>query len=218
MLLRICTLCLLTMVAVPAAELKLGNGSIVAYEKMDVTIEAPMTFLTLTNADGIKAYRYSEIDLKALPAKDQADVAAYVAKKLRERMIIKNDKWIHRDEMLLNADPRYAAPAGKLVKFGPSLIEFKNTTDHMVTIGVRANDKGWEMHLEAGKKKGYEVPNGKVFYIMAQESEDGTQLVVQKSAPVDMQKVHLEVTILSSSEIPPGEMGTIDIPAQYQVH
>jgi hypothetical protein len=119
--------------------------------------------------------------------------------------------------VLLNGDPRYAAK-GKLAKIGPSILTFTNTTDKTVTIGVRCEDKGYEMHVEAGKSKGYQVQNGKVAYILAQESDDGRKLVVQKSEPLDLKNLNMKVTIVRTEAIPPGEIGSIDIPEKYQVH
>ena len=54
-------------------------------------------------------------------------------------------------------------------------------------------------------------------YIMAQESRDGKSLIVQSSKDQEMQNVRLTVTIVQSDQIPPAELGSIAIPAEYQV-
>jgi hypothetical protein len=41
--------------------------------------------------------------------------------------------------------------------------------------------------------------------------------MVQKSKPVELKHMHYEVTIVTSDKIPPGELGTIPIPQEYQV-
>ncbi len=118
--------------------------------------------------------------------------------------------------MLLKTDPRYAYKK-PLPKIGGSIIDFINTTDQIVTIGIRSGDKGYEIHVDAGKKKGYQVPDGNVFYVMAQENGDGTSLMAQKAKPVDLKHVRYQVTIVRSDEIPATELGVIPIPAEFQV-
>jgi biopolymer transport protein ExbD len=206
----------MAMASAAGDELQLANGSSVTYQELILAEDAPMSLVTVKNAGSVHTYRYSEVAIDALPAELRQRVTAYAHDQLQKRMIIKDDKWIHRDEVLLNGDPRYLAK-GKLAKIGPSILTFTNTTDKTVTIAVRCEDKGYEMHIEAGKSKGYQVQNGKVFYVMAQESEDGKKLVVQKSEPLDLKNVNMKVTIVRSDAIPPGEMGTIDIPEKYQV-
>ncbi len=207
---------ILALASASADELQLANGSTVPYQELILAEDAPMSLVTIKNAGSVRSFHYSEVAIDALPAEFKQRFSAYAHDQLQKRMIIKDDKWVHRDEVLLNGDPRYSAK-GKLAKIGPSILTFANTTDRTVTIGVRLEDKGYEMHVEAGKSKGYQVQNGKVAYIMAQESDDGTKLVVQKSAPLDMKNVNMKVTIVKSDAIPPGEMGTIDIPEKYQV-
>lgn len=199
-----------------AAEIKSAAGKSMPYDEIIVSPEMPQSFVTLKNGNNTVACKYSEIDIESLPEDKRKAAKAYIQEQRLKRLIIKDDKWMHRDEMLLNSDKRYAAK-GKLPRVGDSIIEFNNTTDGMVTLAVRQGDKGYEMHLEGGKKKGYQAPNGKVFYIMAQESPDGTQLVVQKSEVIDLKNVNLRVTIVTSDQIPPNEMGVIEIPKEYQV-
>jgi biopolymer transport protein ExbD len=206
----------LAMASAAGDELQLANGSTVKYQELILSEDAPMSLVTVKNDGSVHTYRYSEVTIDALPAELKQRFDAYAHDQLQKRMIIKDDKWIHRDEVLLNGDPRYAAK-GKLAKIGPSILTFTNTTDKTVTIAVRCEDKAYEKHIEAGKSKGYQVQNGKVFYILAQESDDGKKLVVQKSAALDLKNVNMKVTIVRSDAIPPGELGSIDIPEKYQV-
>lgn len=200
-----------------AAELVLANGTRVPYTELIVANDAPMAFATIKIDNSVKSFRFSEVDLNALPDDKHAAFTTYQHDQLQKRLIIKDDKWIHRDEMLLNADPRYLAK-GKLAKVGPSILTFTNSTDRTVTIAVREAGNGYEMHIEAGKKKGYQVPNGTVTSIMAQESDDGKQLIIQKGKPMVLNNLNMSVTIVKSDAIPAEEMGSIDIPEKYQVH
>ncbi len=202
----------LAMATASGDELQLANGSTVPYQELILSEDAPMSLVTLKSAGTVHTYRYSEVAIDALPAELKQRIGAYAHDQLQKRMIIKDDKWIHRDEVLLNGDPRYAAK-GKLAKIGPSILTFTNTTDRTVTIGVRCDDKGYEMHVEAGKSKGYQVQNGKVSYIMAQESDDGKKLVVQTSAPLDLKNVNMKVTIVKTDAIPRGRWAASTFPS-----
>jgi hypothetical protein len=199
-----------------ATEFSLLDKTVVQCDELIMLKEAPRTLITAKSEKSAKTYKWSEIDMGSLPANLRDEFEAFKKEQLAKRIIIKNDKWIHRDEMLLDDDARYRYKH-PLAKVGDSILEFNNTTDVVVTIGVRSGDLGYEMHIEAGKKKGYQVPNGTVTYIMAQESPDGTNLMVQKSKPVELKHMHYEVTIVTSDKIPPGELGTIPIPQEYQV-
>jgi len=210
-------LCLGWSASAGADELVLANGTHVPYTELIVANDAPMAFATIKIDNKVTSYRFSDVNLTSLPDNLRTAFTAYQHDQLQKRLIIKDDKWIHRDEMLLNADPRYLAK-GKLAKVGPSILTFTNTTDRTVTIAVREGGNGYEMHVEAGKKKGYQVPNGTVTTIMAQESDDGKQLVIQKGKPMDLKNINMSVTIVKTDAIPAGEMGSIDIPEQYQVH
>lgn len=207
---------LLLVAACGAVEFSLKDKTVVVCESIILTKETPRTLVVAKKEKESKTYKWSEIDLDSLPAVMQEELAAYQKVQLAKRMIMKDDKWIHRDEMLLNEDPRYGYKR-PLAKVGESIIEFINTSDGMVTIGIRSGEQGYEMHIEAGKKKGYQVPNGNVFYILAQESPDGKQLLVQKSKPIEMKRLRYEVTIVKSDAVPTSELGTIPIPKEYQV-
>lgn len=199
-----------------AAEFTLVDQTTVSCDEILLAKELPRTLVTAKTGKATKTYKASEVDIGNLPAALRDEFQAFQKEQLRKRIILKDDKWVHRDEVLLNEDARYAWKK-PLPKIGESILEFINTTDGVVTIGVRSGDRGYEMHIEAGKKKGYQVPDGDVFYILAQESGDGTQLVVQKSKPVAMKRLRYEVTIVKSDQIPRDQLGTIPIPKEYQV-
>ena len=199
-----------------AAEFSLADKTTVHCDELVLSKETPRALVTAKTGKETRTYKASEVDIASLPATQKDEFLAFQKEQLQKRLILKDDKWLHRDEMLLNEDERYAAKK-PLAKVGESIIEFVNTTDGMVTIGMRSGDRGYEMHIEIGKKKSYQVPNGDIFYILAQESADGTQLVVQKSKTVAMKKLHYQVTIVKSDAVPKEELGLIPIPKEYQV-
>ena len=149
-------------------------------EEIVLSKEMPRTLVMARTGKESRAYKASEVDIARLSAAQKDELLAFQQEQLQKRIVLKDDKWIHRDEKLLNEDPRYTRKK-PLAKIGESIIEFVNTTDRVVTIGMRSSDRGYEMHIEVGKKMIYQVPNGDISYILAQESAEGKQLVVQKS-------------------------------------
>jgi hypothetical protein len=211
--------CLLLIAAAgggPAAEFALVDKTTVTCDELLLAKELPRTLVTAKTGKETRTYKASEVDLASLPGALRDEFQAFQKEQLQKRIILKDDKWIHRDEVLLNEDARYAWKK-PLAKLGDSIIEFVNTTEGVVTIGMRSGDRGYEMHIEAGKKKSYQVPDGDIFYILAHESADGTQLVVQKSKAVAMKHLRYQVTIVKSDEIPREQLGSIPIPREYQV-
>lgn len=211
--------CLLLLAAATygySAEFSLTDQSTVRCDEIILSKEMPRTLVTAKTGKETKTYKASEVDISSLPLAQKDEFLAFRQEQLQKRIVLKDDKWIHRDEMLLNDDQRYAWKK-PLPKLGESIIEFVNTTDRVVTIGMRSGDRGYEMHIESGKKKSYQVPDGDIFYILAQESSDGTQLVVQKSKTVAMKRLRYQVTIVKSDEIPKEQLGVIPIPKEYQV-
>ena len=150
------------------------------FEEIVLSKEMPRTLVMARTGKESRAYKASEVDIARLSAAQKDELLAFQQEQLQKRIVLKDDKWIHRDEKLLNEDPRYTRKK-PLAKIGESIIEFVNTTDRVVTIGMRSSDRGYEMHIEVGKKMIYQVPNGDISYILAQESAEGKQLVVQKS-------------------------------------
>lgn len=199
-----------------AAEFSLANKQKVVCDKIIMAKESPTVFLSAKSEGGTKTYRYSEVDFSSLPEEMRAEFENYKSDQLEKRIILKDEKWISRDGMLLKEDKKYGykKPLGKV---GDSIIEFINQTDSTVTLGMRSGEKGYEMFIEAGKKKSYQVPNGIIHYVMAQESKNGKSLIVQTSKDQEMKNVRFTVTIVPSDEIPAGELGSIEIPAEYQV-
>ena len=208
-LLLACSLC-------PGVEFTLQDTTTVDAESISMSKETLSTFIIAKKGDETNSYKYSQVVIDSLPADLKTEFLAYQAAQLQKRLIIKKDKWVHRDEVLLDADPRYSY-ASPLAKVGNSLINFVNTTDETVTIGIRWRDKGFEMHVDSKKKKGSQVPDGSLTYIMVEESDDGTQLIAQKAAPVALAHNDLTVTITKSDDAPEKDIGLIPIPKEYQV-
>lgn len=198
------------------AEFLLANKQKIICDKIIMAKESPTVFISAKSESGTKTYRFSEVDFSSLSEELRLEFEKYKADQLQKRIILKDEKWISRDGMLLKEDKKYGykKPLGKV---GDSIIEFVNQTDSTVTLGMRSGDRGYEMFIEAGKKKSYQVPNGIIHYVMAQESKDGKSLIVQLSKDQEMKNVRFTVTIVPSDEIPVGELGSIDIPAEYQV-
>jgi hypothetical protein len=198
------------------AEFALLNKTKITCDTLVMAKETPSVFITAKDASGNHTYRYSEVDLATVPEDLRTSFETYRKEQLQKRLILKDDKWISRDAMLLKEDPKYGYKRN-LAKVGESILEFVNETDGTVTLGIRSGDRGYEMHVEAGKHKSYQVPNGTVRYIMAQESKDGKALIIQQSADQPMTNLRLTVTIVTSDKIPEKELGLIPIPAEYQV-
>ncbi len=216
MLTKLCALLFAIQFTASSAEALLLNKQKITCDTVVMAKESPSVFLTAKSAGGTQTYRYSEVDATCLTAAQRDEFAAYQAEQLKKRIILKDDKWVSRDAMLLKEDKKYGYKK-PLSKVGESIIKFVNQTDETATLGIRSGDKGFEMHIEAGKKKAYQVPNGTIRYIMAQESHDGKSLIVQASKDQEMQHVRLTVTIVQSDQIPPAELGSIAIPPEYQV-
>ena len=197
-------------------EFSLADKTTVTCENLSLMKEMPTTMLIAKTGSSTTTYKASQVDIDSLPAEMKDEFLKYKADQLQKRIILKNDKWIHRDEMLLEADPRYSFER-PLAKIGDSLIDFINNTDQTVTIGIRWGVQGYELHIEKKKKKGYQVPDGALNYILVQESEDGTQLVIQKSETLNLKRTHYQVTILKSDEVEPKQLSYIPIPKEYQV-
>src|SRR6185436_17444116 len=155
-----------------AAEFALLDKTTVTCDELLLSKELPRTLVTTKTGKETRTFKASEVDLASLPAALKDEFLAFQKEQLQKRIILKDDRWIHRDEVLLNEDARYAWKK-PLAKLGDSIIEFVNTTEGVVTIGMRSGDRGYEMHIEVGKKKSYQVPDGDIFYILAQESLDG---------------------------------------------
>ena len=200
----------------PAVEFTLQDATKVEAESLTMVKETLSTFIITKTGNETNSYKYSQVVIDSLPADLKSEFLAYQAAQLQKRLIIKKDKWVHRDEVLLDADPRYSYER-PLAKVGNSVIDFVNTTDETATIGIRWGNAGFEMPVDKGKKKGSQVPDGTLTYIMVQESEDGTQLIVQKATPVVLAHNVLTVTIIKSDAVAPKDLGMIPIPKEYQV-
>ena len=192
------------------------DKTLVTCDEIVLSKETPRAFVTAKSAKETKSFKYSEVDVATLPAAMQAEFAAFKAEQLTHRLILKDDKWVSRNELLLKEDKTYGYKRA-LARIGDSVLEFKNDTKDTITIGVRSGDTGYEMHLEAGRKKAYQVPDGSIHYYMASESADGKRLIIQKSKVQEMKRLHLTVTVTTSDEVPADELGAIEIPPEYQV-
>lgn len=200
-----------------SAEIVTKAGRHIEYEDLIIALENPKLAFTVKTRKGTEIFKLSEIDLTSLDRVEQREVATFIKNKKAQRIVLKNDEWVNRNEMLLREDPRFAS-AKKLVRVGDSLVDVKNTTDGLVTIGVRVGakgEKGYELSIDAGKTKGLQVPDGKMFYYMAFEAPDGKRLVVQRSKDIELAKTHLSVEIVVGDK-PEDVAGFIDIPEEYQ--
>jgi hypothetical protein len=208
----------LTMLAAwcPGVEFALTDKTKVTCDDLSMMKETPTTLIIAKTGTSTNSYKFSQIDISSLPAALRDEFTKYQADQLQKRIILKNDKWIHRDEMLLEADPRYSFER-PLAKIGDSLIDFINNTDQTVTIGIRWGVQGYEMHIDKKKKRGFQVPDGALYYILVQESPDGTQLVIQKSDVVQLKRTQYTVTIVKSDEVSQKLLSYIPIPKEYQV-
>ncbi len=200
----------------PGVDFTLASKATVTADSITLMKETPMTFIVAKLGNDTTAYKFSQVNLDSLPGDLKQEFNDYRAAQLQKRLVINHDKWVHRDEMLIEADPRYAY-AHPLAKFGDSSITFVNQLDQMVTIGVRMGDKGYEMHVAKGKSHGYRIPAGKISVLLVQESPDGTQLLVQRDQ-VDLKaNVALTETVIPSDQVPSSELGVISIPPELRV-
>ncbi len=198
------------------AEFLLLDKTKVTAEKLTLAKELPSVFISATTGDETRTYKHSEIEVASLPQDLLDEFEKYRKEQLAKRIVLADDRWVSRDALLLKRDAKYGYKKA-LPKAGDSVIEFVNETKDTVTIGIRSGDRGYEMHIEAGKKKAYQIPDGKVHYLMAQESHDGKSLIVQKTKPEILKNVRLTVTVYDSDKPTDNELGSIPIPAEYQV-
>ena len=175
-----------------------------------------MTFLVAKTGNDTAAYKFSQVDVGSLSSDLKQEFNDYKAAQLLKRLVLSNDKWVHRDELLVERDPRFAYQH-PLAKFGDASITVVNKLEEMVTIGVRMGDRGYEMHIDKGKSHGYRIPVGRILVLLVQESPDGTELLVQKD-PVEL-KNHEELTlsIIPGDQVPQGELSSIPIPPDMQI-
>lgn len=198
-----------------ASEIELSNGTKVPYEELTVSIESPKQAVTVKSAGAINVYRISEVKIASLPPAERERIDKVMGERKAQRMFIIDDAWTNCNEMLLRKDPRFRAKE-KLHRVGASAIEVKNQIDGVVTLGIRCGDKGYEMSLAALKSRNFQVPDGKLSVYMAFESEDGKDLVIQKSPDYELNHTRLTLTIVKGDK--PGDtLGTIPIPEEYQV-
>ena len=103
----LCLMLLATAVSAGAAEFSLLDQSTVHCEEIVLSKEMPRTLVMARTGKESKTYKASEVDIASLPAAQKDEFLAFQQEQLQKRIVLKDDKWIHRDEMLLNEDPRY---------------------------------------------------------------------------------------------------------------
>lgn len=205
--------------SLPAATFELVDKTEVSCDHFEVDPSTPQAFLMASKGNSTTAYPFSAILLEGLPEEARQRFVDYQAKQLAHRLILNKDHWVHRDELLIDADPRYHFQK-VLMRGGDCVLKVVNTTHQTATIGVRSDIHGWDMHIEAGKTRGYPVAAHMPLTILwAYEAEDGASLTVERMKPETFEH-HTEFTVTLTEEPTTDqqiEVGSVPIPPQYQV-